>query len=86
MIYPYRLIGSHTEIVSSTDPTLVGRGGDILDETKNMLIIEDREKRYMIPKSACAFSFSDLTVNGHDLIYRPEERIKRYMRGRCRGW
>jgi RNase P/RNase MRP subunit p29 len=83
-MYPHGLIGQKIVVVSSKDPSLIGRGGRVVDETKNMVILEKPGgTRIMVPKGICAFSLVGGLVRGEDLAHRQEERIKRFMR--CRG-
>ncbi len=86
-MYPYMLIGHDVTIKSSKDPTLEGRSGRVLEETKKVLILEEQGgEKSMVAKGICTFSLRDRSINGRDLTHRPEERIKRFIRGRCRGW
>lgn len=51
--------------------------GTIIDETKNTLIIETSVGRKTIIKNNSKIQIEDRTIEGKDLIKRPEERIKR---------
>jgi ribonuclease P protein subunit POP4 len=60
-------------------PSLVGH---IIDETKNMLIIETKEKKIKkIPKKTNVFLFhlnrESVEVKGKMLVGKPEDRIKK---------
>ncbi len=54
--------------------------GKILDETKNMFLIETKEGRKKVTKKNSSFEvFIDnksFCVDGKRLVFRPEERIK----------
>lgn len=55
--------------------------GKIIDETKNMLIIETKKGIKKIPKKGKIFEFKykgkKIKIEGNFLIGRPEERIKK---------
>ena len=80
----HELIGLKVEIRNSTDPTLKGVKGRVVDETYNMLIIETKTKRkeIKVPKRNCVFVFelpsgTKVKVDGKLLVGRPEDRIKK---------
>lgn len=73
-------IGLEVEIVDSTDPTLRGRKGKVIDETKNTLIIDTGRKTIRVPKNIVTLKFllpdGEVVVEGKRIVMRPEERIK----------
>lgn len=75
------LIGLPVKIISSQDPTWDKKEGVVVDETKNTfkIKIDDKEKR--IAKKIAVFEFiydnKKIRINGKDIIYRPEDRIKK---------
>ena len=75
------LIGLKVKIKKCTDPTLVGKTGEIIDETKNTFLIEDKNKHIRVAKKIAVFEFEinkkKVTINGSDITYRPEDRIKK---------
>lgn len=83
LIY-HELIGLFAEVVASTNPSLVGIKGKVVDETRNMLVIEDKK----IPKECSTFAFSiphnKVKVDGVLLVSRSEDRMKRRLRGEKR--
>lgn len=86
------LIGKDMKIKKSVRRELIGLKGKIVDETLNTFLIEVRKKEKKIPKSLCVFRFhrgrSYRDIDGRDLLYRPEDRIKKYWRtfdGAMRG-
>ncbi|RLF20761.1 MAG: ribonuclease P protein subunit [Thermoprotei archaeon] len=87
-IYRHELIGLHAEVVDSKNKYLVGIKGLVIDETKNMLVILDKDgKSKIIPKSVCTFRFTlpDGTlvdVLGSLIVGRPEDRLKKVIRRR----
>ncbi len=75
-------IGLTVEIVDSLDPTLKGRQGRVIDETKNTLVIEEGTRRIRIPKAVVTLKFilpggKEVLVDGRKIVMRPEERVKR---------
>lgn len=71
----HELIGLHTEVVDSTDEGLEGLEGEVMDETKSMLRIDDK----WVEKKNCTFLFEipdgrRVKVDGELIAKRPEER------------
>ena len=62
---------------------VIGRDnkGKIIDETKNSFIIESNGKRKRVLKknNIIEFNFNNkkITINGNELLARPEDRIKK---------
>ncbi len=87
-IIHHELIGLDARVVESTNMSLVGIEGKIIDETKNMLIIETCEKERRIPKSCSSFVFtvsnSKVKVDGKLLLSQPENRIQTKFRKKFR--
>ncbi len=76
-------IGLPVEIPKCTDTYLQGVKGKVVDETKNMLIIEKSDgKEIKLQKVACIFRFTlddktTVDVDGSKICFRPEERPKK---------
>jgi ribonuclease P protein subunit POP4 len=76
-------IGLHVEIANSSQQDLVGLKGKVVDETKNLIIIEKADgKEVKIPKAGCEFRFtlddgSKFDIEGKKISFRPEERPKK---------
>ncbi|QKQ98841.1 ribonuclease P protein subunit [Candidatus Nanohaloarchaea archaeon] len=71
----HELIGLHVEVVESTDETLEGLEGEVMDETKSMLRIDGKQMQ----KKNCTFLFEipsgeEVEVDGELIAKRPEER------------
>ncbi len=78
--YTKEFIGAHIKVIDSSDPGYNGIQGKVVDETKNTFTVENHRER-MVPKRGCRF---ELTINdscdiidGDDIMYRPEDRIKK---------
>ena len=70
-------IGLPVRIIDAKDKSLVGIEGTIIDETKNMLIIESQGKVKKVAKDIAQFEINGKMVNGKKLKYRPEDRIRK---------
>jgi len=83
-LYKGLIIGKDAEITGSSDPSLVGKRGKIVDETKNTIVLkQENGKTVRIAKSIVRFSLfskdrsqSSLTLEGQELVATPQERIK----------
>jgi len=78
----HELVGMKVAIISSSNPYLEGIAGKVIDETKNMMLIESDKKVKAIVKSQCVFRFvtesgNAFEVDGKEISKAPEERIKK---------
>jgi len=77
------LIGLPVRVAESTDPTLVGVEGVVLDETLNTFLVQRGDgKQVHVAKSNNIFDFLDeggepVRIPGDRIRFRPEDRIKR---------
>lgn len=81
----HELIGLRIKVAESSDPTLVGLEGRVVDETKNTLVIETEEGFKRILKKIARFRFKlpsgeIVEIEGRILVGRPEERIRKKVR------
>ncbi len=76
-------IGLEAEIVNSSQRRLIGLRGKIVDETKNLIVIEaDAGRLVRVPKNSSTFRFTcedghKVDVDGWDITFRPHERPKK---------
>jgi ribonuclease P protein subunit POP4 len=73
----HELIGLKCRVVRASNPEIIGIEGTVIDESKNMIVIEN-DKRRMIPKKNAIFQFEleePVTVDGKLLLGRPEDRV-----------
>jgi RNase P/RNase MRP subunit p29 len=70
-------IGLPIEIIDHADPSVKGVTGTIIDETKNILIINSLKGMKRVTKDHAIFCIGGVTVNGADIAYRPEDRIRK---------
>lgn len=79
----HELIGLRLKVDEGSNSTLRGLRGTVIDETRNMLVIENdqsAEKRVSKAGNRFIFELDDgvlVRVNGDRLISRPEDRIKK---------
>lgn len=82
-IFYHELIGLEVEVFNSTNKSLIGINGKIIDETKKTLKLEtDKDEEKLIPKNVSIFHFtlpdgSRVEIDGKILVNRPEDRIKK---------
>ncbi len=76
-------IGLAVEISNSSQRELVGLKGKVVDETKNLIVIEKPDgKETRIPKASAEFRFTlddgtKFEIEGRKMSFRPEERPKK---------
>jgi ribonuclease P protein subunit POP4 len=76
-------IGLAVEIANSSQRKLVGLKGKVVDETKNLIVIEKEGGREVrVPKISSTFRFtvddgSTVDVDGPKITFRPHERPKK---------
>ena len=81
------LIGLKVEIIRSTQKSLQGLSGKVIDETKNLIVIEiekdNKKLEKKIAKIGCIFKFTipggddKIEVNGNEIMFRPKDRPKK---------
>lgn len=84
----HELIGLVVRVSRSSDPGKKGISGTVVDETRNTLVVETRNKqgeRRVLPKTECTFRFrlpdgEVVEVEGWTIIARPEDRTKKMQR------
>lgn len=80
----HELIGLDVTLIKSKCKSYVGFSGKVVDESRNMLIIDDGKRRRSFPKEVSHFLFKlpsgQLTlVDGRVLVGRPEDRLKKRL-------
>ena len=76
------LIGKQVRVVRSPDKGIIGLGGKVVDETLNTLVIEPDENSkkngdHTVAKIGNRFAFNGITVDGNEIGFRPEDRLKK---------
>ena len=74
------IIGLTCTVDNSTNKELVGITGKIINESKNMLILDTKFGEKLIPKKICTFKISNhnntTTISGTKLHNRSHERLE----------
>jgi ribonuclease P protein subunit POP4 len=85
-VVKHELIGLDVEVTESTNKDAVGVKGRVIDETRNMLVIETEagEEKSLV-KEQCTFLFTvpeggKVSIEGRLLVARPEDRIKKKLK------
>lgn len=77
----HEFINLHVKVINSFDTCQSGIEGTVVDETKNLLIVETKIGIRRIVKSVSVFEFTagkkSFIVNGKDINHRPYERIEK---------
>jgi ribonuclease P protein subunit POP4 len=81
----HELIGLEARVVNSSDKNLIGTCGTIIDETKDMLVIDQAGKPKIVQKTSSIFKLTlpsgeDIDIDGAKLVARPEDRIKKRVK------
>ena len=73
------VVGQRLKIVSSTDPTKVGRTGKVLLESASTLVIDSGGKTIRVEKLGLAFRLLDSgrVLTGADIAGRLQDRLGR---------
>jgi ribonuclease P protein subunit POP4 len=83
-IFYHELIGLYSKVIKSSNESLIGICGNIIDETKKTISIEtdNNSELKIIPKDISVFLISlpngeVVEIEGKILVSRPEDRIKK---------
>ncbi len=85
-IFRHELVGLNVEVVKSSHEGFTGIKGEVIDETKNTIKVEDVEGcEKIIPKNVVTFHFTlpdnaVVEIDGSIIVARPEDRIKKKFR------
>lgn len=85
-IFRHELIGLTVKVVDSTHDGFIGIEGKVVDETKNTILIEQKDgTEKIVPKGVATFHFNlpdgnIVEIEGKIIIARPEDRIKKKFR------
>ncbi|HVB11594.1 MAG TPA: ribonuclease P protein subunit [Nitrososphaerales archaeon] len=82
-MYNELLIGKEIKVLSALDKSLISKNGLVVNETKNMLIVQSLNGNlFRLPKSVVTLNIysaidkKSLMIEGSKLIGTPDERIK----------
>ncbi len=81
-IQSHELIGLKVEVSEDSNPCNTSISGEVIDETKNMLVVRQKGKVKRVAKQDAVFRFklpdgSMVEVDGSTLLGRPEDRVKK---------
>lgn len=80
----HELIGLKVKVMASRDKRQNGLAGNVVDETKNTLLIETKNGAKRIIKKTSKFRFyagkKSFVVDGIEINFRPDERIEKAMK------
>lgn len=80
-------IGLKVKVVKSNNPGYVGVSGRVVDETRNTLVIRQKNEDKVIVKEAAVFQFTlpngtVVEIEGNAILGRPEDRVKKRLKRR----
>jgi len=87
VILQHEFIGLDAKVVKSTNPDYVGITGQVIDETRNTLVIRHKNRDKVVVKNVAVFHFilpdgTIVEIEGNAIVGRPEDRIKKRLRRR----
>ncbi len=69
------IIGKTMKVVDSNNQDIVGICGKVVDETRNTFKIKNDNIKTILKKGT-TFRIDDETIEGDEIMMRPEERVK----------
>ena len=80
-------ISLDTEVVRSSNSSLVGVAGKVVDETRNTFVIRSKTQNRTVIKDVSVFIFTMpdgtiVEIDGKTIVGSPENRVKKRIRGR----
>jgi RNase P/RNase MRP subunit p29 len=74
----YDFVGKEIYVCASDCKSLVSKQGTIINETKNLFVIESQNKQLRLSKAQIRFKIkgSDLEIDGKKILKTPDERLK----------
>ncbi len=70
-------IGMDVSVTSSRHPGYYGMSGRVVDETKGTIHILSDSGVKIVPKSGNRFHLCGKEIDGRQILFRPEDRIKK---------
>ena len=74
------LIGLKAKVYEPKNKANLGLEGEIIDETRNTITIKTKGKSKKIIKDQTKIMINGIKIDGKDLVARPEERTKKWLR------
>jgi ribonuclease P protein subunit POP4 len=84
-VVQHEFIGLEATVVKSSNPSVVGISGKVVDETRNTFTILQDDKRKVVVKDTSVFNFvmpdgTVVEIDGKVLVGRSDDRIKKRPR------
>ena len=80
----HELIGLYAEVIDCKDRSQIGIGGNVIDETKNLLYLRHDSKVNKVVKKISKFRFThggdSFVVDGEEINFRPYERTEKALK------
>lgn len=76
-VYRDEFIGKSIRVLKSSNPSEVGHAGCVVDESRNMLVIDTETGEKKLIKKNVVIEMNGKIIYGKDIVGRPEDRIKR---------
>ena len=73
----HEFIGTRIRVAESAHPPYMGMEGRVVDETMHTFRVRTDSDIRMIPKAGNTFLLDGKKVNGRQIMFRPEDRIKK---------
>ncbi|MGC8618610.1 MAG: ribonuclease P protein subunit [Thermoplasmata archaeon] len=74
------VIGTNVKMIKHSDPTIAGLEGRVVDERKNILILETTKGERNVPKTNGIMLIEGKEVNLEKMRFRPEDKMKKIRR------
>ena len=80
-VIKYEFIGEKLKVVDSKNKNLIGVKGKVIDETKNMFVLDNEKKLIKDQSIFDIYSGKKIyRIDGKLLVGRPEDRIKKRIK------
>jgi RNase P/RNase MRP subunit p29 len=76
------LIGRRARVVAATSSNYLGLEGTVVDETREMLRLRTAKGEPWVPKKCVTLEMDGQRLEGGEIRFRPEDRIKKVRPGR----
>lgn len=71
-----QLLGKTIEIVDSTNKSLIGLRGVVIDDTKDSLLLNTTRGEKRVVKHTITFTLDGETIAGNAISQKPQDRLK----------
>ena len=74
------VVGTEVRVIKHSDPTMVGLEGKVVDERKNILVLETAKGRKLLPKTKGILLIDGQMADLEKMRFRPEDKMKKIRR------